>query len=332
MTCITEKLEDVPCLFCKKADQVYIGHGDVRFCAHCTMSWDLREDHTVAKSVIFSDSATDGELPEDIVSRMGILSGKILSLLDFEGRLQRVLALPEDIFLKHNLPGDRPKSYGDIETGSSKATPWQEIVSADDFTPVMILIHETIRMNEVDIKVLATQLFEARKTEFDDSVSDYLGQMGKGGSGDLTDKKHLAKIRLQSELDASRIAATYNSDLAVSIKNIKNSTPRANRYTYASGLRAWEAERRTWKITQIALNTIMTARDDALKTFSEKNDLAPDVELFPRKAAEPICTGWINRGVLPYDIAKSNNSPFHVGCLHFWRPIFSPTDKDLWTG
>ncbi len=112
MTCITEKLKDVRCVFCKKADQVYIGHGDVRFCAHCTISWDPAEDGNFSKSIIFSDSATDGELPEDIVSRMGLLSGQVLSSLDFEGRLRDVLALPEDIFLngdmKHNRPGDHP--------------------------------------------------------------------------------------------------------------------------------------------------------------------------------------------------------------------------------
>lgn len=111
MTCITEKLENTPCLVCKRADQVYIGHGIVRFCAHCTISWDPSEDGTLlSKSVIFSDSATDGELPEDIVSRMGVLSGNVLSSLDFEARLRNVLALPEDLFLKHNRSGDHPIS------------------------------------------------------------------------------------------------------------------------------------------------------------------------------------------------------------------------------
>ncbi len=249
---------------------------------------------------------------------------------EFEEWIDGILQDTYDEMSAAIYAGELPPSP--LETGYSKATPWQEIVAADDFTVVMALVHETIRMNEVDITVLASQLFDARKTEFDDAISDYLAQMDRGGRGNLTDKKQLAKMRLQSELDASRIAATYNSDLAVSIKKIKSSVPRANRYTYASGLRAWEAERRAWKITQIALHTLMTTRDDALKTFSDKNNLTPDVELFPRKAAEPICVGWINRGVLPYEIAKNNDSPFHVGCLHFWRPIFSPTDKDLWAG
>lgn len=119
MTCITYKLEDVPCIFCKRADQVYVGHGIVRFCAHCTISWDPSEDGTLlSKSIIFSDSATDGELPEDIVSRMGLLSGNVLSALNFEGRLREVLALPEDIFLKHNRLGNHPMGSA-VTWGSS---------------------------------------------------------------------------------------------------------------------------------------------------------------------------------------------------------------------
>lgn len=208
---------------------------------------------------------------------------------------------------------------------------WQEMVAG--FSKVMAIVHLAMRMNEVDIESLYDEMYKARKTEFDDAVSDYLAQMDCGGKAYLKAGPEMKLMKAQSRLESEGIANTYNRDLAKAILNIKNTAPSANRYTYVSQLRTWEAGRRIWKMTQIALHTIMTSRDQALKAFSDRNGLAPDVELYPRTAAEPICQGWINRGIVSYQVAKNNPSPYHVGCLHYWRPKFVKGDcSNLWIG
>ncbi len=208
---------------------------------------------------------------------------------------------------------------------------WQEMVAG--FSKVMAIVHLAMRMNEVDIESLYDEMYKARKTEFDDAVSDYLAQMDCGGKAYLKAGPEMKLMKAQSRLESEGIANTYNRDLAKAILNIKNTAPSANRYTYVSQLRAWETARRIWKMTQIALHTIMTSRDQALKAFSDQNGLAPDVELYPRTAAEPICQGWINRGIVSYQVAKNNPSPYHVGCLHYWRPKFVKGDcSNLWIG
>ena len=50
------------------------------------------------KSVILTDDAVDGELPEDILGRMGVLSGNILKVFAFEDRLKEVMSIPEVLF------------------------------------------------------------------------------------------------------------------------------------------------------------------------------------------------------------------------------------------
>lgn len=112
MTCITGQIEDVPCVLCKRSDQVYLGHDEVRFCAYCTIAWDQTEDGMILdrKSVILTDDAVDGELPEDILGRMGVLAGNIQDVVAFEDRLREVLSIPEILFTKDevsNLVDDR---------------------------------------------------------------------------------------------------------------------------------------------------------------------------------------------------------------------------------
>lgn len=105
MTCITGQIEDVPCILCKRTDQVYLGHDEARFCAHCTIAWDRTEDGMTlnGKSVILTDDAVDGELPEDILGRMGILAGNVLDVFAFEGRLQEVMSIPEVLFTESEV-------------------------------------------------------------------------------------------------------------------------------------------------------------------------------------------------------------------------------------
>lgn len=105
MTCITGQIEDVPCILCKRTDRVYLGHDEARFCAHCTIAWDRTEDGITLdrKSVILTDDAVDGELPEDILGRMGVLASNVLDAFAFESRLQEVMSIPEVLFTESEV-------------------------------------------------------------------------------------------------------------------------------------------------------------------------------------------------------------------------------------
>lgn len=343
MTCLTGKLKDIPCILCQQTDQVYIGHGKARFCAHCSITWDPTEDDSPieGKSVIFTDDAVDGQLSEDILGRMGVLAGDLNTVFAFEDRLTEVMSIPEILFTENGVK----KAEGllidyeadllplPVRSGYQKVVgpSWQEMVAG--FSKVMALVHLAMRMNDFDIESLYDEMFKARKAEFDDAVSDYLAQMDCGGKAYLKAGPEMKLMKAQSRLESKSIANTYNRDLAKAILDIRKSVSKANRHTYVSQLRTWEAARRIWKLTQISLHTIMTSRDQALKAFSDRNGLTPDVELYPKQAAESVCLGWINRGIVSYQVAKNNPSPYHVGCLHYWRPTFTKGDcENLWTG
>lgn len=219
------------------------------------------------------------------------------------------------------------------QEGKASEHIWRSLVTT--FSPVMRLIHETMRMDLEDTKALADELFEARKTEFNDAISDYVSQLGCGGTGDLkTSSTELKFFREDSDRDAQNITTTYNLNLAEIIQNIRLASPRANRHIYSSRLRKWEADRKLWKSTQIALWTTMTARDQALKSFAFHNNLRPKVKLMPKLAKEPICQGWVNRGAVAFEIAVNNKSPYHPNCVHFWKPTFEKIEDctNLWKG
>jgi hypothetical protein len=42
-SCLTHQIYTEPCPQCGCKDQVYIGHGIVRYCDHCVISWDVSE-------------------------------------------------------------------------------------------------------------------------------------------------------------------------------------------------------------------------------------------------------------------------------------------------
>lgn len=214
---------------------------------------------------------------------------------------------------------------------NAKATLWRDMVAG--FSRVTALVHLSMRMLPVDTDQLYGELLKARQLEFNDAVSDYTAQMECGGQADLRSGPEMEQIKAESRRDAEQISETYNRDLARTIAGIRETTPRANRHTYAKRLREWERSRSPWKVTQISLHTVMTARDIALKAFCKHNRLEPDVVLHPQLAREPICQGWVNRGKVSFEVARRNPSPYHIGCVHYWRPFFEKGDcVDLWQG
>lgn len=218
------------------------------------------------------------------------------------------------------------------EESLGKAAPdWED--SLGGFSPVMVLVHDTMRLYEEDQNFIYDEILKSRIVEYEDAISDYIAQMGCGGKAHVTSQKEIEYIKDQSREDAQSILNTHNRDLAKTIRGIKDDVPTANRSTYTSRFRIWNMGRQIWKATQIALHTTLTTRDYALKTFSDHNNLEPNVKLFPRTAKEPICQGWINRGLVNYEVAERNPSPYHLNCVHYWKPMFRIGKcEGLWIG
>ena len=331
MTCITTRLDDVYCIHCNRSDQVYMGHGQVRFCAHCSISWDPIEDGEFDPSILLagpSKTVVIGEeedsIPADIQERMGLLAGQLVGIFDFDRRMADMMAIPEALFTEEAIKK---------ENEAKAAAPWRKIVA--QFTRVMALIHLSLRLNPEDQKALSDQLLKARTDEFKEAVSGYIAEMECGGQAELVKGPELKALSKESRKDAKSIVNTYNKDLANAIDQVKLAAVRANRHTFAKRLRDWYDKRSSWKNLTISTHTVMTARDSALKAFAQNNGLSPSVLLWPRTAKEPICQGWINRGEVRFQIAVNNPSPFHVGCVHYWKPVFDEEKGDcegLWVG
>jgi hypothetical protein len=136
--------------------------------------------------------------------------------------------------------------------------------------------------------------------------------------------------------DAASIANTYNYDLAAAVIKIRSEIPTANRYTYAKYLRIWHAERAKWKERQIVQYAEGTARTKAQQDFETFNRPGGEAILEPRSAVCPVCQGWINRGVVPLNVALNNPSPYHPTCPHIWRTLMPQFNQnacfDLWMG
>lgn len=305
--CINKKLSGIPCLNCGKTDQVYLGHKTVRFCAHCILSWD-REETEIQKAAP-NGKAVSPDLPDDLVSRIAGYIKEFEEIIPFEEKLQEALTI------------------------QAKAREWQPVV--DDLTDVGKLVHLAVRRTSDDIEKISKALFDIRRREYDQAVSDFLVQVGCKEIGQLGEGRELSDLNDLGKEEAKGIANTFNFDLAVAIKNIRQEIPTANRHVYVNRLRGWNRERKEFKSQQIVMHTAMTTRQQAMVNFSENNGLRPQTELIPKVAAEVICQGWINRGKVAFRVANNNPSPFHIGCIHWWQPVsFGKVGncEDLWVG
>lgn len=302
--CVSKRLPKTRCLNCKQIGYIYLGHGKVLFCAHCVLSWDESETE-----VSFNGTGKAvSELPEDMLRRVSDYTEEVRGVIDFEAKLRVALTI------------------------QAKARQWEPVVA--DLTDVGRLVHLAARQTPDDVEEMRKSLLGIRRREYDQAVSDYLVQVGCSGSGRLGAGAELSLLNDLGKEDAESIANTFNFDLAHAIRNIRQEVPTANRHVFVNRLRAWERERSEWKGTQIALHTAMTTRQQAMVDFSENNGLRPQLQLQPTRAAEPICQGWINRGKVSFRVASNNPSPYHPGCVHFWKPAFEKTAdcEGLWNG
>ncbi len=316
MACKLTKATDIVCPFCLQLDQVHLGHGTVRNCQRCDISWGEQEDIWQVQKVVVS-KLNPTEVPPEITERTEVYQAEIAQLYRTQQRIDNILALPPEAF---------------VDDPPFKARDWQEAIS--EHTKVMKMLHLAARLTDDDQQIFRKKLLDIRRREYEQALTGYRKQVGCEGQALLENGPELSKLNEMSQVDATSIINTYNYDLGKAIETIKRDVPTANRHVYAFRLKAWEEERSTWKNPQIALFTQMSARQMAMKNFTENNRVAGGAVLVPSTAAEEICQGWLNRGLVPLKTALDNPSPYHVGCIHYWQPQFGDIGDclDLWSG
>ncbi len=108
--CLVQRVNEV-CPFCQHADRVFLGHGEVRHCERCTMSWDHTEDLTVFEGaslptlgVAFEEADfTEAtmlqkveSLPPEIRTRVNQTTRALVQATAAGERAQRVRTIPID--------------------------------------------------------------------------------------------------------------------------------------------------------------------------------------------------------------------------------------------
>lgn len=203
---------------------------------------------------------------------------------------------------------------------------WQEVVQNEEFTPVQRLVHLAMRADAQQQSSIQASLLEVEKSSFETALTEMAKASGcTDRKGLLTDEGVLEQLNASSTEDSRSVVNTYNFDLATAIIGIRSMTPRANRFTYAKRLKEWDKNRSDWKSRQISMNSTLKARALAQAEFMSRN---PDLDGFailegPNPAQEAICQGFLNRGRVPIQVALENPSPFHTGCPHTWRFVFT---------
>lgn len=86
--CLDYQVEEV-CPFCGSDKNVFVGHGKVRYCKPCMMSWDPEEDFQ-AKAI--------GDFPEEMRLRLNQTITELQEASGLVERLNRLLAIPESEF------------------------------------------------------------------------------------------------------------------------------------------------------------------------------------------------------------------------------------------
>lgn len=214
---------------------------------------------------------------------------------------------------------------------------WRELINSDGFSDTQRLVHLAMRLDSVDQESIRGQLVKARRREYETTITDMARSVGCDKQSIVREGEILNELNELSANDAQSMVNTYNYDLAVAIIAIRTELPTANRNTYAARLRTWDANRSEWKNKQVAVNTVLTARSLAQRDFMRFNDIGGQAQLRgPAPAAEPICQGWLNRGLVDVQVAIDNPSPYHLNCLHVWEMELDQLDRgrcrDLWTG
>jgi len=210
-------------------------------------------------------------------------------------------------------------------------------IKVDDLSDVGRLVHLLFRQDDYDVDRVRGELLRDRRRYYEAELTMQAERIGcRGKVGRLSNGPILSELNDLSQRDATSIINTYNADLANAIAYIRAETPTANRYVYAKRLGEWEAKRASWKDAQIQQYTENSARTKAQQDFRQYNNAYGSAELLPKRAVCQVCQGWIDRGLVPLNIAMNHPPPYHVNCPHGWEITYeriSPGEcQELWMG
>ena len=129
------------------------------------------------------------------------------------------------------------------------------------------------------------------------------------GDGQLS-RAQIRAVDRAAQLSAKRIVATYNLDLlrvVLDLDPTRPDRPARNVRQLAALIRRWEAKRDAWKLPQIAAREQMSTRRAIFAETVEKLGIASaNVEWVPRRAAEPYCQRYVDRGTMSAKEALSS--------------------------
>jgi len=219
--------------------------------------------------------------------------------------------------------------------GSKVARQWEPIV--DDFSKVMKMVHLAMRRDPVDVEQIYAEIFREKRDAYEDGMTIQAANAGCPGRRGTTPPDVMKEMSAQAHTEAAGIANTYNYDLALSIRAIRVDVPKANRFTYAKRLAAWEATRDEWKSKQISLWNQMQWQDRATADFLSHN---PQINkgwarVEPRgRAVCKICQYWVKRGRVELSETRNQKWPAHLNCPHYWdtHPKGKVNCDELWLG
>lgn len=194
---------------------------------------------------------------------------------------------------------------------------WPSVVA--DYSNVMKLVHLASRWDSFDQEGLRGQMLRDMRRFYEDELTIQAARIGcPGRRGRLRNNSILTGLNRIATEWAAGMVNTFNYDLAIAIRHIRNELPKANRYVYAHRLEAWAAARDRWKLPQVEGMVEGEARSRAQQDFYDMNGRGGVAVLRPEKAVCPICQGWVARGEVPLRVAQNNPPPYHVGCPHTW--------------
>ena len=216
---------------------------------------------------------------------------------------------------------------------------WRAVV--DQMGRVEKLVHLAHRRDTGYIEEMRAVLVKQIKYVYETTIRMEVMDLGCPDPGRIVigGGPALQAINERAKESSKGIANTYNYDLAMAIRAIRQDTPTANRNTYVARLRGWESARAVHKNRQIGLAENGWAIDYAKTEFYRMNDIPHQAEVYPHPSVCPICAALIAQNPWPSieEAHRASDYPVHVGCPHHLRilPDARPTPAqcaDLWKG
>lgn len=214
---------------------------------------------------------------------------------------------------------------------------WQATI--EDFTRVQKLVHLSVRMQPEDAPGIQNEIFKQKRLAYEDELASQAAAVGCAGRKGVTSPVLLSAMMEEARTESLGIISTYNYDLAISIRNIRQETPTANRNVYAKRINEWEEARNEWKSKQIMLWNTVSWQDRAVKDFLENNPQLAEkgyaIVEPQRTAVCDVCREWVNKGKVPIEATKEIEWPAHLNCPHHWVVNYKGGKVDcskLWVG